>query len=56
VSQSKYETSSKEFKAVEVATCSKAVVDVSLDGLRVECSIEVLPPEESSSSSSYISS
>jgi hypothetical protein len=29
VSQSKYETSSEELEAVEVAACSKAVADVS---------------------------
>jgi hypothetical protein len=55
VSQSKYETSSEALEAVEVAACSKAVADVSLDRLRVECSSEVPPPDELESSS-YISS
>jgi len=55
VSQSKYETSLEALEVVEVAACSKAVADVSLDKLGVECNNEVPPPVELQSSS-YISS
>jgi hypothetical protein len=43
VSQSKYETSLEDLQAIEVAACSKAIENVSLDRLREECSSEEPP-------------